>query len=251
MKILLTLSYLGTNFHGWQVQPGCRTVQATLQEACEALFGCAVDITGCSRTDAGVHANRFCATASPKEGSFINRIPAERIPAALNVKLPRDLSVIDACEVPDDFHARYDVISKEYEYLIRDRLPRSPFYEDRAWQIPRPLDEALMNEACAPFIGRHDFGGFMASGSDIADTVRTIRSFRVFRCGELVHIRVSADGFLYNMVRILTGTLVAVSEGKITVGDLPGIIASRDRTRAGNTAPAHGLYLNNVIYPDF
>ncbi len=248
MKILLTISYLGSAFHGWQVQPGCRTVQATLQAACEELFGCAVDVTGCSRTDAGVHANRFCASVSAKTGDFTHHIPADRITAALNVKLPRDLSVIEAREVGDGFHARYDVISKEYEYLIRDGLPRSPFYEDRAWQIPRRLDESLMNDACVHFLGKHDFGGFMASGSDIADTVRTIHAFCVYREGELLHIRVSADGFLYNMVRILTGTLVALAEGKIGMDALPAIIESRDRARAGNTAPAHGLYLNSITY---
>lgn len=249
MKILLTLSYLGNDFHGWQVQPGCRTVQATLQKACEELFGCPADITGCSRTDAGVHANRFFATVTAKEGTFVNRIPTDRISPALNGILPRDLSVIGVREVPDAFHPRYDVISKEYEYLIRDGLPRSPFFEGRAWQYSRRLDDRMMNDACVAFLGEHDFGGFMASGSNIVDTVRRIDAFRVYREGELLHIRVSANGFLYHMVRILTGTLVAVSEGKIVGETLPEIIASCDRSRAGCTAPAHGLYLNSVIYP--
>lgn len=252
MKILLHISFLGTNYCGYQIQKNCITVQQVLCEAAEKVFGVKCDITGCSRTDSGVHANMFCATVSERGKSGLSTtIPTDRIPIAFGTVLPQDVSVISAAEVDDSFHPRYDVEYKEYVYKIYTRPQQNPFYADRSWHYPRGLDDAAivrMNEGAARLVGRHDFASYMASGSDIEDTVRRIFEAEVTRNGDFVEFRVSADGFLYNMVRILTGTLIAIAEGKISPEDIDGITAARDRKRAGVTAPAKGLYLNRVVY---
>lgn len=244
--ILLTLAYKGTAFAGFGVQPNRRTVQGVIQDAIEQIYGTRYPVVGCSRTDAGVHARDYKLTFSPDASA--PRIPPERIPGALNAALPADIAVLSAETVTDAFHVRHDVYEKEYEYLICDRPVRSPFYTDTAFHYRHPLDTNVLARAAEMFLGTHDFRGFMASGSDIADTTRTVRSVSVFRRGDLVHIRISADGFLYNMVRIFVGTLLAVAEGKICADDLPAIIASCDRSRAGMTVPAQGLYLNRVTF---
>lgn len=249
-KLLFTISYVGTNFHGFQVQPKLRTVQGVLQDAAEKLFGKKLLITGCSRTDAGVHALMFCLTVEAADGSEVCSIPPERIPLAIAPYLPPDLAVTSTREVSDDFHARYDVLYKEYMYLILSRPTRDPFLVGRAMHHPTKLDDVLMDRAAKCFIGKHDFSAFMAQGSSVSSTVRTIKDFRVEREGDLVKIYVSADGFLYNMVRILSGTLVAVSDGKIDISSIESIIDSRDRRRAGATLPPDGLYLNKVVYKD-
>ena len=245
--ILLTLAYRGTLFSGYQVQPGKRTVQGCMQDAIENIYGIRYPVVGCSRTDAGVHARDFKMTFSP-DGHNAPNIPPMRIPAALNAALPDDIAVLSAEVVPTSFHVRHDVYEKEYEYLIYNSPVRSPFMTDMAYHYRHPLDIGAMENAADAFLGTHDFRGFMASGSDIADTVRTVRKVSVLRGGDLVRIRISADGFLYNMVRIFVGTLLAVSEGKIHAADLPDIIASCDRSRAGMTVPACGLYLSHVIF---
>ncbi len=248
MKLLLTISYVGTRFHGFQSQPGLRTVQGSFQEAAERLFSKKLLITGCSRTDAGVHANNFCLTAETADGSPLPAIPPEKLPLAIAPLLPPDIALLSAKRVDDSFHARYDVEYKEYVYIILNRPVRDPFLADRAYHFPVKLDASLMDCAAKKFIGRHDFSAFMAQGSKVVSTVRTIKSFDVVRDGELVRITVSADGFLYNMVRILAGTLVAVSEGRIGISDIEKIIASGDRRLAGATLPPDGLYLNRVVY---
>lgn len=246
MKYLLTLSFLGTAYCGWQVQPNGLSVQQCVQQAAEQVFGCRCAITGCSRTDSGVHANMFCCTAEPLEGG--NLIPIDRIPLVCNRYLPSDIAVRHAVCVPDDFHARYDVAWKEYEYLILNSSLRDPFWSDRAYLYPHRLDEKQLQKAAQTFVGQHDFAAFMAAGSSVTDTVRTIDSCEVMRQEDLIGIRIKGNGFLYHMVRILCGTLLAVAEGKIAERDLPEIIASRDRMRAGSTLPACGLYLNRVFY---
>ncbi len=253
MKILLTLSYLGTDFCGYQVQKDKRTVQGELNRAARELFGFDCDITGCSRTDSGVHANMFCAAVTKSgEGSIDTAINISKIPAAMNVRLPEDISVIDAIEAEDSFHPRYDVKYKEYVYKIYSGKYRSPMQAGRAWHIPSCNfdEEALsrMNIAAKAFMGEHDFSAFMASGSKVESTVRRVFDAVVSRDGDIVTFKVSADGFLYNMVRIMTGTLVSVAMGKIPCDGIGDIIASKDRARAGATAPAEGLYLNRVVY---
>ena len=252
MKILLRIAFIGSGYCGYQVQPNGVTVQQRLNEAAEALFGYECDIVGCSRTDSGVHANEFCVAVSKKrENRLETNIPIERIPMAMSVHLPVDISVMSAEWVDDDFHPRYDVKYKEYVYRIYNSPVRSPFEEGRAWHIPYTFDDdalTQMNAAAQAFVGKHDFASFMASGSKVESTVRTVMYADVVKEGDVITFRVAADGFLYNMVRIMTGTLVAVAQKKIAAFNIPAVIEAKDRQRAGMTAPAHGLYLNRVVY---
>lgn len=252
MKLLLRISYLGTAYCGYQVQPNGVTVQQRLNEATRALFGFDCDIVGCSRTDSGVHANEFCATVAQKgSASLFTRIEIERIPQALSAHLPNDVCVFDAKWVPDDFHARYDVRMKEYVYRFYNRSIRNPFEESRSCHVPRCIDDvglANMQRAAQTFLGKHDFASYMAQGSKVESTVRTVFDARVDREGDLILFYVSADGFLYNMVRIMAGTLLAVGQGKLSVADVQRITLACDRSLAGTTMPACGLYLNRVSY---
>ena len=252
MKLFLRLSYLGTAYNGYQVQGDQPTVQRELTRACAELFGERCDIVGCSRTDSGVHANMFCVTVS-RRGSdeLTTTIPPHRIPLALNAHLPDDISVYEAALVSGSFHPRYDVTCKEYVYRIYNSPVRNPFELDRAWHYPRQIDAcALMNMqiAAGHFCGTHDFSSFMAQGATVAHAIRTVSHAYVEKKGDVIEFHVAADGFLYNMVRIMVGTLIAVAEGKIQAEQIPSVIEAKDRTRAGMTAPAHGLYLNAVIY---
>ena len=252
MKILLRISYLGTNYCGYQIQKDQRTVQAALCEAAEAVFGVRCDITGCSRTDSGVHALDFCATVTEHKSSGIETtIPIERIPLVFATVLPSDIAVRSAEWVNEEFHPRYDVKYKEYVYKIYNAQTPDPFFADRSWHYPRAIsDTALsdMNSAAKNFVGTYDFSSYMASGSDIKDTTRTVFDAEVTREGDVIIFRVCADGFLYNMVRIFVGTLIAVAEGRIAPEEIIRITEAKDRSRAGNTAPARGLYLNKVVY---
>ncbi len=251
-KILLHISFLGTHYCGYQIQPNGITVQQRLNEATKALFGMDCDIVGCSRTDSGVHANQFCAAVTEKgKNTLFTTIPAERIPLAISPFLPEDIAVFRAEVVPSEFHPRYDVKYKEYVYRIWNRRERDPFMSDRSWHYPQKItDSALadMNKAARAWIGKQDFAAYMAADSKIKDTVRTVYDAEVTRHGDMVEFRVSADGFLYNMVRILCGTLIAVAEGKIAPEEISRITASKDRTQAGITVPAQGLFLNKVVY---
>lgn len=252
MKILLRISYLGTNYCGYQIQKDQRTVQAALCEAAGLVFGVKCDITGCSRTDSGVHALDFCATVTEygKE-EIATTIPIEKIPLVFATVLPSDISVRSAEWVSEEFHPRYDVKYKEYVYKIYNAQTPDPFLADRSWHYPRAVsDKALsdMNRAAKKFIGTYDFSSYMSSGSDIKDTTRSVFDAEVTREGNIIIFRVSADGFLYNMVRIFVGTLISVAEGKISPDDIIRITAAKDRSAAGNTAPARGLYLNKVVY---
>ena len=244
MKYLLELSYLGTNYSGFQVQENAETVQGVLCRAGRTLFGTECAVTGCSRTDSGVHAMQYFATLKPDGGSFI--LP-EKFPRAINTFLPDDISVRNAEEVGDDFSVRRAVYGKEYMYVIHNSQTGDPFLASRAWEYARKLDVEKMALAAKKITGKHDFACFMAAGSDICDTVRTVSEIKIETDGENVRIFVSADGFLYNMVRIIVGTLAEVSEGKISPDDIPAIIESKDRSRAGRTAPACGLYLHRVF----
>lgn len=242
-KIKLTLTYDGTNFHGWQVQKsGVVTVQSTLQDAIERVCGKRLPVTGCSRTDAGVHANEFvCHT------DIIN-IPCEKLSVALNSHLPSSVAVKKAELVPDSFHARYSCAGKEYIYKIFNEKYRDPFLINRAMFYPRPLDANSLSFAAQAFCGRHDFRAFMSEGSKIFDTVRTVKYCDISRFGDIVQIKIAADGFLYNMVRIIAGTVIAASEKGFSRDDISDIISSCQRKNAGPTAPACGLYLNKVFY---
>ncbi|MBE6703153.1 MAG: tRNA pseudouridine(38-40) synthase TruA [Ruminococcaceae bacterium] len=253
-KILLTVAYLGTAYCGYQVQPNGITVQEMLGRAAKALFGYTCDVVGCSRTDSGVHARGFCVALSVKGENYLQTaIPPERIARALNAHLPDDIAVLRSQRVSGDFHPRYDVLSKEYEYLIYNGRERNPFLTDRAWHLPTLVDdEALkrMQAAAAYFVGKQDFSAFRAVGADTepGDAVRTVYSASVERKGDMISFRVRADGFLYHMVRIMTGTLIAVARGRISPEQIPEIMQAKDRGKAGTTAPACGLYLDAVFY---
>ena len=247
MKYFAKIKYLGTNFHGFQVQPGLRTVQGELNAALNEAFGLPCKVTGCSRTDAGVHANEFCFTVECEGGT----IPADKLPVAVARFLPDDISLFYAEMCNDDFHPRYDVIEKEYLYRILNSRVNNPFDVGRAWFLPRRItDEGLdlMKKAAVHFLGKHDFYSFMAEGSDVEDTVRNVTGVIIEKNGDYIEIRIKADGFLYNMVRIIVGTLTEVAFGRILPEDIPVIIDSKNRAKAGMTAPADGLYLNRVMY---
>lgn len=252
MKLLLRINYLGTAFCGYQIQKDKRTVQGELNRAARELFGFECDITGCSRTDSGVHANDFCAAVTKKGESYLpTDIEISKIPRAITAHLPLDISVKSAEWVGDSFHPRYDVKYKEYVYRIYNGAVRDPFYEGRSFYVPRAIGgEALerMQRAAANYVGKHDFSAFMAQGSSVSTTVREVFYAEVEKLGDEIIFRVAADGFLYNMVRIFVGTLIGVAEGKITPDDIDDITASKDRRKAGITAPAHGLFLNKVVY---
>ncbi len=247
MKYFAKIKYLGTDFCGFQVQNNGRTVQGELCAACQLLFGKPTKVTGCSRTDSGVHANEFCLTIEC-EGATV---PPNRLPLAIARFLPADLSLYYAEECSDDFHPRYSVKYKEYLYRIKNARICDPFELNRAWHYPVEIDDCalgLMKEAAAYLVGYHDFSAFMTEGSDVKDTHRTVKYLDLERDGDLINVRIAADGFLYNMVRIIVGTLCDVAAGRILPNDIPKIIASCDRGRAGITAPPEGLYLNRVVY---
>lgn len=255
MKIFLKLSFLGTAYCGYQVQENAVSVQRMLNEAAEKVFGFPCDIVGCSRTDSGVHAEEFCATVTEKKKAGIETsIPESRIPVAMNCFLPDDISVLEASFVPEEFHARYDVKYKEYVYRIWNGRVKNPFLADRMMFLPTPIgDEALAraDEAAKAFVGKQDFRSFMASGSKITDTVRTVYHAQLSREGDVITFRVAADGFLYHMVRIMAGTLVETLLGKRTPSEVREIVACCDRKQAGSTAPACGLYLHRVSYETY
>ena len=249
MKYLVRIAYLGERFYGFQYQPGRRTVQGELNRVCEQVFGGVCRVTGCSRTDRGVSARGFCVTVEPPEGA--PNIPARKLPLAALPFLSRDLVFVSARIVPDSFHARYDVKTKEYRYTIRCCSTPDPFLSGQVWEYPVALPEnALprMRKAAEYFLGKHDFSAFMAQGSDVKDAERTVFGMKVTKKGKLITISVVGDGFLYNMVRIIAGTLLDVGAGKIEPDEIPGIIASKERKKAGVTAPPEGLCLWKVCY---
>lgn len=248
MNLLLRLTYKGTRYGGFQVQPNAPTVCAAFQDALQAVTGTRPDVKGCSRTDAGVHALDFALNFH-----YTGSIPPRRLVLALNAHLPPDIRVRSACPVPEDFHARYAAHAKTYCYRIRNSAIDDPFDLDTCWRVAGQLDLAAMQAAAARFVGRHDFLALCAAGSGPAahgDTVRTITRCTVEQSGELVTVTVTADGYLYNMVRILAGTLVEVGRGKLRPEEIDAILAGRDRHRAGPTLPARGLFLVRVDYPD-
>ena len=244
MKTALVLSYLGTDYHGWQRQNNALTIQQLMEEAWEKTCGRAAYISGCGRTDAGVHAKYYVCSVD-----HVSSIPPERLPLALNARLPDAVVVRKAVLVPDDFDARFSCVSKEYTSLIHNSRVRDPFSVRRAWAYPQPLNVEAMRRAAGDFVGKHDFAAVKNEGTPVKSTVRTIFYCQVEeRPGNIVAIRVCADGFLYNMVRAIAGTLVYVGIGKIPPDGIPPILASRDRLAAGPTAPPMGLYMTALNY---
>ena len=245
MNIKLNLQYDGTEYHGWQIQKNANTVQETVARAIEKITGDWVTLAGCGRTDAGVHAENYVCNFHTDAS-----IPPDKYTYALNSVLPRDIVCFGAKEVSEDFHANKSAKSKRYVYRILNREFSDAVMNRYAWHYKYPLDLDKMREAAKAFVGEHDFVGFASSGFSVKTTVRTIYSLDITREGDIITVDIHGNGFLYNMVRIITGTLVSVGCGKINPSDMADIIASRDRKRAGITAPAEGLCLKEVYYDE-
>ena len=243
-NLLITISYDGRNYHGWQIQKNGITVQEVFQNALTQIVGEFFDLKGCSRTDSGVHANMYCISVK------INHpIEPVRLKAALNRWLPNSVVCLDCKEVDIDFHARYNCKSKEYIYKIWNSDTRNPFLEGYVLNYRYPIDENLLNNASQAYVGKHDFTSFCTLDKrEIGDMERTVKKFSVERQDKLVIMTVEADGFLYNMVRIMVGTLLDIQKGKIAPNEIEEIIRKKDRSFAGATAQPCGLYLNKVNY---
>ena len=244
-NIALFLKYDGTAYHGWQIQKNARTVEETIELAAARVVGHPVHLTGCGRTDAGVHARVYVANFRTE-----SRIPIDRLPYALNTHLPQDILIYDAREVHDGFNAIGSCVRKEYTYQIYNSRMRDPFYVNRAWFYPKHLDESIMRRAAEQFVGTHDFAAVRSVGTDVKSTVRTVHHFEVERQGELIFCRICANGFLYNMARAMTGTVVYAAEGKIDPEEIGAILKSGNRTAAGPTVPPGGLFMTQLWYDD-
>lgn len=241
----LTIEYEGTNLVGWQRQDNGPSVQAALESAVEAFCGEAVEVVGAGRTDAGVHALgqvahvEIARAATPKS-----------VRDALNFHLkPEPIAVLDAQEAPADFHARFDAVQRRYRYRIVNRRAPLTLERERAWWVPRILDEEAMAEAAARLVGHHDFSSFRASQCQASSPVKTLDRFEVRRRGNAIVLSVAARSFLHHQVRNMAGTLCLVGEGRMRPEAIDRILEARDRSAAGPTAPAQGLYLVGVDYP--
>lgn len=242
-NIALRLRYDGSRYHGWQVQKNAVTVAQTMEEALAKVCGERVKLTGCGRTDAGVHALRYCANFH--SGCTV---PVDRLPLAVNSRLPDDIAVVDAVEVPDDFNAIGSCVKKEYVYkILNSRIP-DPFLADRVCFYPQRLDISLMQAAARAFEGTHDFKAVRSEGTQTKTTVRTVYWCRAEKDGDLITVSICANGFLYNMCRAMVGTMVYASYGKLIPEEIPTLLEKRDRRLTGPTMPPQGLYLNRVWY---
>ena len=242
-NIALRLAYDGSAYHGWQTQASEATVQQTLERAVEKTVQHPVHVTGCGRTDAGVHALSYCANFRTDCA-----IPVDRIPLALNSRLPADIAVQAAVEAPIEFNAIGSCIQKEYIYKIHNSRIRDPFLDCRACFWPAPLDAEVMDKAAAAFVGTHDFAAVRSVGTETKTTVRTVHWCRAERTGDIITVAVCANGFLYNMVRAIVGTLVYASDGKLSPEDIPALLDRGDRRLTGPTMPPQGLYMHRLWY---
>ena len=242
-NIALRLCYDGSRYHGWQVQKNEISVAETVEAALSKACGEPIRVVGCGRTDAGVHALRYCANFRSE-----CRIPLEKLPLALNSYLPEDISVLAACEAEEKFNAIGSCIKKEYLYKIHNSKLRDPFLEKRACFFPQRLDVEKMNAAARAFEGTHDFAAVRSVGTETKTTVRTVHWCSAEREGDLITVRICADGFLYNMARAMVGTMVYASYGKLEPEEIPALLARGDRRLTGPTMPPQGLYLNRLWY---
>ncbi|HYV37388.1 MAG TPA: tRNA pseudouridine(38-40) synthase TruA [Gemmataceae bacterium] len=243
-NLKLTLSYDGTDFSGWQTQPGFRTVQETLEAAIAELTGEAkIRVNASGRTDAGVHAVGQVANFYSE-----TQLPVETLVRAINAHLPDDVVVREVVDVPEAFNANRDAVRKLYRYVIHDGLAPSPFLRRYCFQSGRPLDADAMRRAAQPLLGRHDFRSFETNWPNRQSSVRTITHVGLSRVGDWIWLDVEADGFLYNMVRAIAGTLMNVGRGFWPESKVAEILAAEDRVQAGPTAAAQGLFLMRVMY---
>ena len=242
-NIAARIMFDGLKYHGWQVQKSDTTVAGTLEEALSRLCGHPVRVHGCGRTDAGVHAERYCANFRTT-----SNIPPERLPLAANSLLPPDIAVQSAMYAPDDFDSNLSCIKKEYTYRIFSSRIRDPFYTGRAYFYPKKLDIGAMRQAAPHFVGTHDFAAMRSVGTNTKTTVRTVHWYEIEEKGAIIELRVCANGFLYNMARAMAGTLIYVSEGKIMPDAIPALLEQKDRRIAGPTVPPDGLYMTGIWY---
>ena len=242
-NIALRLSYNGTAYHGWQVQKTESSVAETLERALGSVCGGRVHVTGCGRTDAGVHAERYCANFRTE-----STIPTSRLPLAVNSRLPGDIAVQAAVEADDGFSAIGSCVKKEYVYRILNSRIRDPFLRSRVCFYPSPLDFGRLERAGRAFEGRHDFAAVRSVGTETKTTVRTVYWCRARERAGLIEIAVCADGFLYNMVRAIVGTMVYAAHGKFEPEDIPRLLELGDRRLTGPTMPPQGLYMSRVWY---
>lgn len=242
-NLMIILEYDGTNYHGWQYQENAVTVQGVLRKAIMKVTGENIDLIGASRTDAGVHA--LYQVANFKSNT---KIPAEKLPYALNSVLPDDIAVVQAKDVDNSFHARYSAKRKKYKYIILNRKFPMPTMRNYCWHIGYPLNIEEMKKAASYLIGLHDFSAFRASGSSKTSSIRMVYHLTIEKDEDFINIEIEANGFLYNMVRIIVGTLVYVGLGKIKADEVLDILESKNRTKAGITAPPQGLYLIKIMY---
>lgn len=238
-------AYRGTAYHGFQRQSNAVTVQETLEKHLSKVLNEPVTITGCSRTDTGVHANQFCFNVKTNSS-----IPCRNFVRGVNGELPDDISILSCEEADESFHARFDCRGKEYIYKMHCSESKNPFANDLMFHYRRPFDIEAARKAASYFVGTHDFSSFCADCANVSTTVRTIYSFNIEKYGDTVIMLVKGNGFLYNMIRIMAGTLIDVSEKRFQPEDIPEILSAGNRLRAGRTAMAHGLYLNRVFYSD-
>lgn len=244
-NIALKLMYVGTAYHGWQVQKNAVTVAETLEKALATVVCHPVKCVGAGRTDAGVHAEVYVANFHTD-----SKIPCDRIPLAVNTRLPDDIVVVKATEVDEGFNAIGSCLKKEYTYRIYNSRLGNAFYVDRAWFYPKRLDEGVMQAAADRFVGTHDFAAVRSVGTETRTTVRTVYYFDISRTGDLIECRVCANGFLYNMVRAMVGTCVYAAEGKFPPEAVSDILEGRNRTEAGPTSPPGGLYMTKLWYDE-
>lgn len=244
-RVKMIVAYDGTNYKGWQVQPNGITIEEVLNKNLSNLLGEEIVVTGASRTDSGVHSLGNAAIFDTD-----TRMPADKISFALNQRLPEDIVVQGSCEVPSDWHPRYQNSRKTYEYRILNRTFRMPTRRLDTYFYHHPLDVEKMQKAASYLVGEHDFKSFCAIGAQVKTTVRTIYSCDVTKENDIITIRVTGNGFLYNMVRIIAGTLVRVGGGEMLPEQIPEILAALDRSAAGPTAPAHGLTMIGLEYEE-
>lgn len=242
-NIALRLMYDGTNYHGWQVQKTEVTVAETLEKALSKICGESVKLVGCGRTDARVHALRYCANFKTEAS-----IPTDRVPLAVNALIPGDIAVVDSVDAPEDFNAILSCLKKEYTYRIYNNRIRNPMYINRAYFCPIPLDIGVMQRAATAFVGTHDFKAVQSVGTDVKTTVRTVHYCEVYRRDDFLELKVCANGFLYNMVRAITGTVLYAALGKIKPEEISDILEKGDRRLAGPTVPPQGLYMTGSWY---
>lgn len=243
INIALKLKYDGTAYHGWQVQKTEITVCEALETALTKICGHEVKVVGCGRTDAGVHALNYCANFKTD-----SKIPVDKFPLAVNSRLPEDIAVLEAVECEDDFNAIGSCIMKEYIYKIANTRIRDPFLQKRVCFYPSRLDFDKMEKAAEAFVGTHDFKAVRSVGTETRTTVRTVFWCKAEKEGDLITIKVCADGFLYNMVRAIVGTIVYAGLGKIEPDEIPMLLELGDRRLTGPTMPAQGLYMNKLWY---